>query len=86
MMATEGDKRVAILTSKAAHTVGVWDPNNLQGENGYGALKFYANSKLYNVCVYVCLCVFMCVCVCLCVFMCAHMCVFVYTSEEIITV
>ena len=54
MMATEGDKRVALVTSKAAHMSGVWDPDNLQGENGYDVFKFYANSKLYNVCVSVC--------------------------------
>ena len=51
MMATEGDKRIALVSSQAAHMVGVWDPNNLQGENGYDVFKFYGNSKLYNVCV-----------------------------------
>ena len=74
MMATEGDKRVALVTSKAAHMSGVWDPDNLQGEKGYDVFKFYANSKLYNVCVRVCVCVFACV-VCMFVHACMWVCV-----------
>ena len=49
MMATEGDKRIVIVSSNAAHMSGVWDPNNLQGDNSYDRMKFYAHSKLYNV-------------------------------------
>ena len=49
-MSTEGDKRI-VLVSSVAHTSGVWDPNNLQGDAGYARLKFYGNSKLYNVSV-----------------------------------
>ena len=49
MMGTEGDKRIVIISSGAAKMSGVWDPNNLQGDNGYDRLKFYGNSKLYNV-------------------------------------
>lgn len=52
MMATEGDKRIVIVSSNAAHMSGVWDPNNLQGDNGYDRFKFYANSKLHNVHMY----------------------------------
>ena len=48
-MGTEGDKRIVIVTSDVAHMSGVWDPNNLQGDNGYDRFKFYGNSKLYNV-------------------------------------
>ena len=50
MMSTEGDKRI-ILVSSMMHTYGVWDPNNLQGNISYGRVKFYGNSKLYNVSV-----------------------------------
>lgn len=49
MMGTEGDKRIVFVSSSAAKVAGVWDPNNLQGDNGYSRLKFYGNSKLYNV-------------------------------------
>ena len=48
LVSTEGDKRI-VLVSSVAHTSGVWDPNNLQGDSGYGRIKFYGNSKLYNV-------------------------------------
>lgn len=48
MIATEGDKRVITLSSSTVSS-GVWDPNNLQGENSYDNLKFYGNSKLYTV-------------------------------------
>ena len=50
MMNTEGDKRI-VLVSSVMHTYGVWDPNNLQGDVSYGRIKFYGNSKLYNVSV-----------------------------------
>ena len=50
MMNTEGDKRIVLVSSRA-HEFGVWDPNNLQGDVGYGRIKFYGNSKLYNVSV-----------------------------------
>ena len=49
MMSTEGDKRIVLVSSSAAKAAGVWDPSNLHGDNGYGRLKFYSNSKLYNV-------------------------------------
>jgi len=48
MADTEGDKRI-VFVSSMMHSVGVWDPNNLQGETSYGRIKFYGNSKLYNV-------------------------------------
>ena len=48
VMSTEGDKRI-VLVSSVAHSGGVWDPSNLQGDAGYGRIKFYGNSKLYNV-------------------------------------
>jgi len=53
MMSTEGDKRIVFVSSLAAKVNGVWDPNNLQGDSGYGRMKFYGNSKLYNVSDYV---------------------------------
>ena len=49
MMGTEDDKRILFVSFSAAKVVGVWDPTNLHGDNGYGRLKFYGNSKLYNV-------------------------------------
>ena len=49
MMSTEGDKRIVFVSSSAAKLTGVWDPTNLHGDNGYARLKFYGNSKLYNV-------------------------------------
>ena len=49
MMTTEGDKRIVIVASSAAQLSGVWDPYNLHGDRGYDRLKFYGNSKLYNV-------------------------------------
>ena len=47
-MNTEGDKRIVLVSSGAA-VAGVWDPTNLHGDSGYARLKFYGNSKLYNV-------------------------------------
>jgi len=47
-MNTDGDKRIVLVASGAV-SQGVWDPNNLQGDAGYGRLKFYGNSKLYMV-------------------------------------
>ena len=38
-----------VLVSSAAHKEGVIDPQNMNGEVSYGRLRFYANSKLYNV-------------------------------------
>ena len=49
MMGTEGDKRIVFVASSAAKVAGPWDPNNLHGDSDYGRLKFYGNSKLYNV-------------------------------------
>ena len=49
-MSTEGDKRI-LLVSSIAHNGGVWDPKNLQGDDNYSRIKFYSNSKLYNVSV-----------------------------------
>jgi len=49
MMSTDGDKRIVFVSSLAAKIAGVWDPSNLHGDNGYSRLKFYGNSKLYNV-------------------------------------
>ena len=48
MKSTEGDKRI-VLVSSMMHSSGVWDPNNLQGNISYGRIRFYGNSKLYNV-------------------------------------
>ena len=48
MTSTEGDKRI-VLVSSMMHSSGVWDPNNLQGNVSYGRIRFYGNSKLYNV-------------------------------------
>lgn len=50
-MNTEGDKRI-VLVSSAMHSNGVWEPNNLQGKTSYGRIRFYSNSKLYNVSSY----------------------------------
>jgi len=50
MMNTEGDKRI-VLVSSMMHSNGAWDPNNLQGRVSYGRIRFYGNSKLYNVSV-----------------------------------
>lgn len=60
MADTEGDKRI-VFVSSMMHSVGVWDPNNLQGETSYGRIKFYGNSKLYNVGYIVSQCVYACV-------------------------
>ena len=49
MISTEGDKRIVLVSSSATKAAGVWDPSNLHGDIGYGRLKFYSNSKLYNV-------------------------------------
>ena len=48
-MNTDGDKRIVFVSSSAAKSFGVWDPSNLQGEISYSRMKFYGNSKLYNV-------------------------------------
>ena len=50
MMSTEGDKNI-VLVSSMVYNLGVYDPNNLQGDISYGRSKFYGNSKLYNVSV-----------------------------------
>ena len=47
-MNTEGDKRIVLVSSALANS-GVWDPDNLHGDSSYSRLKFYGNSKLYNV-------------------------------------
>ena len=46
-----GDCRIVIVSS-LAHKWGVFDPENMNGEISYTGLKFYNNSKLYNVCTY----------------------------------
>ena len=51
MMSTEGDKRIVLVSALA--TNGIWDHNNLQGDNGYSRIQFYGNSKLYNVSDYI---------------------------------
>ena len=43
-----GDARI-VMVSSAGHTMGVFDPENMNGERNYGSLKFYCHSKLYNV-------------------------------------
>ena len=48
MMSTEGDKRIVLVSSNLANS-GVWDPDNLHGDSSYNRLKFYGNSKLYNI-------------------------------------
>lgn len=42
------DSRVVFVAS-SAHKNGVLDPSNLQAERSYGRMKFYQNSKLFNV-------------------------------------
>ena len=42
------DCRIVIVSS-TAHKSGVFDPRNLNGEVSFARLKFYSNSKLYNV-------------------------------------
>ncbi|XP_065911854.1 retinol dehydrogenase 11-like [Dysidea avara] len=49
MINTDGDKRIVIVSSRAAKAFGVWDPSNLQGDTSYARMKFYGNSKLYNI-------------------------------------
>ena len=42
-----------IIVSSGAHKWGVFDTENMNGEISYSAgMKFYGNSKLYNVCTY----------------------------------
>ena len=43
-----GDARILFLSS-VGHFQGAFDPENLNGEHGFGAIKFYCHSKLYNV-------------------------------------
>ena len=43
-----GDGRIVIVSS-SAHQSGVFDPNNLDGQQLFNRFKFYANSKLFNV-------------------------------------
>ena len=43
-----GDGRIVIVSS-AAHESGVFDPDNLDGQQSFSRFKFYSNSKLYNV-------------------------------------
>ena len=45
---TTGDGRIVIVSS-AGHRSGVFDPDNLDGQQSYGRMKFYCHSKLYNV-------------------------------------
>jgi len=45
-----GDCRI-IFVSSAAHTFVNWEPGNMNAEQQYGRMKFYPNSKLYNVSV-----------------------------------
>eukprot|EP00731_Ephydatia_muelleri_P016736 Em0009g1160a len=43
-----GDGRI-VLVSSLWHNQGTFDPANMNGEVSYGRVKFYGNSKLYNV-------------------------------------
>ena len=43
-----GDARI-VMVSSSGHTYSVFDPENMNGERDYGAMKFYCHSKLYNV-------------------------------------
>ena len=43
-----GDARIVMLAS-AAHNYGVFDPENMNGEQNFGSMRFYFHSKLYNV-------------------------------------
>jgi retinol dehydrogenase 12 len=42
------DPRI-INVSSAAHAMGIFDPDNLQGEKKYGSFPTYCNTKLYNI-------------------------------------
>ena len=46
--AVSGDGRI-VLVSSLWHNQGTFDPANMNGEVSYGRVKFYGNSKLYNV-------------------------------------
>lgn len=43
-----GDGRI-VFVSSSAHKHGSLNPDNMNGEQGYGRQTFYGNSKLYNV-------------------------------------
>ena len=47
--AASGDCRIVFVSSEAHARWGVFDPDNMNGEQSYGRFKFYGNSKLYNV-------------------------------------
>jgi len=42
------DPRI-INVSSAAHSAGIFDPENLQGEKKYSSFRIYADTKLYNI-------------------------------------
>ena len=43
-----GDGRIVFLSS-FAHVWGIFEPENLDGQQSYSGMKFYNNSKLFNV-------------------------------------
>ena len=43
-----GDGRIVFLSS-LAHVWGIFEPENLDGQQSYSGMKFYNNSKLFNV-------------------------------------
>lgn len=44
-----GDCRIVLVSSLAHSWVSEWEPDNLNGEQWYGRMKFYPKTKLYNV-------------------------------------
>ena len=49
ILSSAPDARVVILSSPLHRNAMPFDPANLQGEQNYGRLKQYSNSKLFNV-------------------------------------
>ena len=43
-----GDGRIVIVSS-VGHKSGEFNPSNMEGQQSYGRMNFYCNSKLYNV-------------------------------------
>ena len=43
-----GDGRIVFLSS-IGHTWGIFESENLDGQQSYGPMKCYSNSKLFNV-------------------------------------
>ena len=48
------DARVVIVSSVLHERAMAFDPTNLQGEENYGRMKQYNNTKLFNVSVQAC--------------------------------